>query len=1145
MKKNKLFSNKARISYLEIFILILASVSFSYLISDNVVNAQTVTSGCCEKTKTGALCQNVDSLDKCDANYKRSPNDCGDDTDYCELGCCVSSVTGNCNVNTPKANCPEEEFFDSSDCRIQECKKGCCILGDSAEFITEKNCQVKSGFKGLAINFSKEYNSEIKCIFSVDKAKSGACLLDEQTRKCKYTTLEECNIRLKIDDEINNNFFIGKFCSDQLLNTSCTSKHHKSCIAGKEDVYWLDSCDNPEDVAEDCDLFKSTYCGKSGESYICEDISCDTKNGKKKNGESWCEYDEVIGNGKDMAGSRQVRHICYMGEEKIEPCSDYRNEICVEESVSYKNDKISQSACRVNNWRSCMYYNTFNETEMTVKCNENPDCFVKDINIDTQFKFKVCTNNYPPGFDLTKDELNLTSEYYQNPPENPNDNLCNLATQTCTVVEVCGFFGCSIKVNKNCLDKKFTEEMNEFCVSLGDCGGYVNYNNDVTQDGYIITTDRDKKPPRLSDSDILSLKNKAGKKPANPGDMDFLGALGNPDNLENLEDNKNSSFLQRELQAIKGAMGSALLIKILSDETRGNSISKIAEAATPGVVDYSKFSNAFASIKAGIIVDYKLSKIFGVPSTALIAGAIGGIIGTLVLGLIPGLIIGLILFFLFFGTVRYTHITFKCLPWQPPINGNCEKCNQDLFCTDYRCSSLGQSCEVINKGTGNELCVSKKINASVPVIKPWQGIITQGYEYFNTKDDGFEIVNSSDKACIPEFTDVKFGIQTLNTDGSLQYTQCKFDMDASKTYEEMVDYFDENHPNSYLPYHRRTITLPSPEALKTQFNVTPEIIKKLGELKFFIRCKNLKGTENPNPFQVKVCVKPGPDLTPPYIKKTIPENNAKLKYGTTEEAVSFFINEPANCKWDKDDKTYEEMENQMVCDNDLESYTLYGFKCDTTLKGLFNNSNFFVKCQDLADNKNNMSDSYSYNLFVSESELKITSMAPAPGQKFSSGIEPFKITLRLETAGGAENGKAICEWQGNGFGPDTFTETDSIFHTYNWKYAMRGGYNLNFKCVDSSGNIAENYTYFTLFIDDTPPKMTRVYSETGLKIITDEKAECRYSFNKSFVFENATLMSGNEIEHTAEWKLDNYNIQCKDVYGNKGGIIKITTRERA
>jgi len=45
---------------------------------------------CCEKTKSGAWCQNTQE-DQCDTSFRKTPTSC-DATSYCKLGICVDSA---------------------------------------------------------------------------------------------------------------------------------------------------------------------------------------------------------------------------------------------------------------------------------------------------------------------------------------------------------------------------------------------------------------------------------------------------------------------------------------------------------------------------------------------------------------------------------------------------------------------------------------------------------------------------------------------------------------------------------------------------------------------------------------------------------------------------------------------------------------------------------------------------------------------------------------------------------------------------------------------------------------------------------------------------------------------------------------------
>ncbi len=1134
MIKN-LMSKKAGMSYTQIMVLIMGLFAFSYLIY-NIESVDAVTNVCCEVTDNGQTCQYVpESL--CTQSPNKAPTTC-DGTGFCIEGCCISSNTGICNENTFERDCSGDFVSNQPLCNVQDCEKGCCTLGSDAEWITERNCEFKSANNGVPLNFTKQIHSDIQCVLSVGGDKEGACVLEEGGN-CIYTTLEECYSRTRDRDD----FYEEEFCSDK--NTSCTEHANKGCVEDKEDVYWFDSCGNREEVAEDCNFYSGTYCGKEGRYSICKDISCQIDGRTRKNGESWCEYDDVIGKGKDPVGSRHVRHICFMGDEKIEPCSDYRNEVCVETVSSTEEGRISQSGCRTNNWRSCLSYNSNKDKDEGIKkCEENPDCHIQNVNMGKSFKFDVCLPQYPPGFDLIQEMTEAEIAGEGEGEGHPMEEICGLASKKCTEIWVCSIFGCSCKVNCGCHKNGFTQAMNDFCVSLGDCGFYVNYDGD-SDEAYSVTASW-KHPGNLAETRIAEMKKNAGEKPAPPGSMEFFESLSPQD-------------LQTILPGVSGALGSALLVQILSNEF--NNMSENVRSTQVGIINQASYSNNLASIAEAGVINFKLNKILGLSpgqfAGFLIAGA-GLLMGSIFL-----MIIGLILVFILGMSIRKNHVEFKCNVWQPPVDGgssDCEACNErlDVPCTEYRCESLGQTCELINEGTGDELCVKKNINDSVPVIKPWEYedsendiyIPTQGHVYTSVTNEGFKLESETGNKCIEPWTTVKWGIKVLNTNDEPQYAQCKFDMDAVLTYEEMAEYFDKDHPTSYLPYHKMDFYFPSPEAFKNQYNLTNEQIKEIGSLEFYIRCKNRNGVVSPQPIKVETCINPGPDLTPPTILKLEPPTRTYVKHNTTSQDLIVYTDEPSNCKWSLDsNKGYSDMENEMVCNTSIDEYTINGFVCATTFANITENNKFYILCQDTSENKNTLQTPIEYELLVSSSALKITSIAPEKGMEFLGSVEPFNVALQLRTTGGAEEGKAICEWEESDGYSDFFIYDDpegSTAHTYPLILSEKE-YNITFSCEDVAGNMVENSTLFTTKIDDLGPVITRVYYEGGIKIMTDEKSKCVYDsglnihdLNNEFRFENATVISEDVFEHVAGWDYNNYYlIQCEDGYGNKGDRISI------
>src|SRR3989344_4757036 len=109
---------------------------------------------CCEKNNNGNFCA-YRPKSECNSAFSISPNKC-EETNFCEQGCCIGN-SGICSVNTAKTNC-NGLWFENKDCNIQECKRGCCILGDESKFITEKQCQIKAGELGISVDFKNEVN---------------------------------------------------------------------------------------------------------------------------------------------------------------------------------------------------------------------------------------------------------------------------------------------------------------------------------------------------------------------------------------------------------------------------------------------------------------------------------------------------------------------------------------------------------------------------------------------------------------------------------------------------------------------------------------------------------------------------------------------------------------------------------------------------------------------------------------------------------------------------------------------------------------------------------------------------------------------------------------------------------------------------
>ncbi len=99
--------------------ILLTIVLSIFLIS--VISAQGI-SYCCEKTISGAWCQNAVEK-KCDSNFRKVPASC-ESTSYCKLGCCYNSQEGTCMENTPEKVCNINNgvWENNAQCEIPQCK---------------------------------------------------------------------------------------------------------------------------------------------------------------------------------------------------------------------------------------------------------------------------------------------------------------------------------------------------------------------------------------------------------------------------------------------------------------------------------------------------------------------------------------------------------------------------------------------------------------------------------------------------------------------------------------------------------------------------------------------------------------------------------------------------------------------------------------------------------------------------------------------------------------------------------------------------------------------------------------------------------------------------------------------------------------
>ncbi|MFH1500517.1 MAG: hypothetical protein ABIE22_01070 [archaeon] len=1232
INKKALLSEKAGMSYFQIVVLVMGIFAFCYIVYSvskevEVVEAQPLTPTCCEKSLNGTICQEMlwdDCRLECEgAEAGCFPGFCDDFTN-CDMGCCFDSEQGTCASNSPKALCEDSggEWSDDIACNIRDCQKGCCVLGSETQFVTETRCEYLADWYGYDVDFRGDVNYELNCIALAATTEKGACVYEgAEKNDCLFISEVEC---------INShgNFHAGALCSHPDLNTNCTKQETTGCVNGRDEVYWFDSCNNPENIYdsnkdrswnngwvlsknESCNLdlengnalspdcgncfyLLGSICGKSEGSgvsasegdYICRDMDCiDEKGNPRRNGESWCVYDgwtgpsgvasgevpnvaaaQIIPEGgrgfsTDPVGSRHWKRYCIDGEVKVDPCGDYRSEICVQSEIivdNATNEKFTTSSCIINPWQECLSYNIDGETE---KCGENYACRVQEVDIDgDSFDFDVCVPKYPTGFDVTTDGGYGSAS-----------RICDTATLECTYIEVKDYDGdWNCEFNCDCKSAEFTQKMNEFCVSLGDCGAYVNIEGEVTDGGY-TTAGGNTQPQRLTDSLLSSFAEYA--RPVEGKFIDakdisdwygFLG-IGEVGGAGNYEIADYSDTLAAFIGGTAGAGGVVMAL----DWVLGGTIAAETSIYTPIMSSQLvAFANVAVGAAVGGLVAMLVGSMFGLQGDAMIILTIVGMVtmgaavwATLavsqgaqglgaclaggpfcLIALAIIIIVAVILEWLGIGDTREKTVQFHCLPWEAPVGGaDCEKCDDDLMkpCSRYRCNSLGAACKFFNEGSEEEMCIASEDDGISPVISPWYDAVTENYTYTEVNRNGYK-VRQTNGECIQAYKTFQIGISTD------EISQCKVDYEHTSTYENMADYFGGK--NYYVFNHSMSVNLPSPDALGAH-GFDPA---RVADMDIYVRCQDDWGYWTVDEYTINLCVRPGPDLTAPQITKTIPEDYAYVKFNATEKNITIYVDEPVECRWSKENKDYDLMENNFQCTGGFEYPSVWGFDCKTTLS--LNNTvaenEFFFRCKDQPwwagteneTNRNKNVESYPYSLYPSLSPLRVIGMYPEGEATF--GDEPVTIELEAYTAGGAEDGKAICEWKINRWG-DRFRRTNSASHSSTLTTMFAGDYDYSVSCKDAAENEAEAETEFKINIDNKYPKVIRVYHSGGSLVVeTEEDSECAYSTETCyFSFEDGQRMSAFGRTHTTPWQKDfTYHVKCRDLWENTPGGCSIKVR---
>ena len=513
--------------------------------------------------------------------------------------------------------------------------------------------------------------------------------------------------------------------------------------------------------------------------------------------------------------------------------------------------------------------------------------------------------------------------------------------------------------------------------------------------------------------------------------------------------------------------------------------------------------------------------------------------------------------------------TFRTGLWQPPEGGaDCNKCNSLTIagqngCSEYVCHSYGAACDWINDKTKYETCVEVNIgDVAAPIITPAKEIYGENvfsndkYGYV-TSSAGAKIVYTGEGGetgkCVPAFTPIQLAFKTnenANCKISIVPATGTTDSEKFKTMKDMAEGTarSKNH----------TLQLPSIVTASTSSleNAGYELTNN-GNYKFYIRCEDVRGNINKMDYVMSFCVQQGPDTNPPKITGTNPAQNAFEPYGIDKiDNFQVYTNEPADCKWDFQPKSYNFMNYDFTkCSQNInDKIRGFDFGCQGNLTGFKNGieNKYYISCIDqpelkgtIKENKRNAGAPYEL-ILKGTGKLLIESVkinGKANGTTIRDSRENVNVKIEVMTFGGAEEGKARCKYSEDKIAYSLFDNNNNRnYITTNTQnlYMEKGNYKYFLQCFDIAGNMAETMINFSVDVDKSPPIVVRVYKEDDyLKLITDEPGKCVYFPNGgcTYLFDEGTLMTSlEEKEYYAEWNIKNdLYIKCKDDYGNMPG----------
>ena len=869
----------------------------------------------------------------------------------------------------------------------------------------------------------------------------------------------------------------------------------------------------------------------------------------------------------DAVGSYSAVQTCYLGNLTIytspvggQDSSGYRQAICGENITQDVSGGEVQANPRPNNGNGCFsvpmesYFDSSGNPvsnaqkvlqDNTAACeslqnNGGPDCRIQSVNVDTYFRFDLCVPKYPQGQNLNPSLAGVVSSQGQ--------NTCSIATQTCDAIFKKQGFGLLAKAwtciaNCNCLTPDFADQMNNLCVSVGDCGGYVNVKGTYSNGG----------SSGQSIGDMSSMGSSVGISTSNNEQINSGGGI--------------SNTLQKVY--VSNIFGIANVIT-----GNNENVPTKHNGGQQGGLGNSGQANVGSS---GVNTNYDYA---------------AGILNPPLIGWIGGA-----------GTKIKVEVTFTCNPWTAPTSeADCSQCGKfGLPCTPYQCESLGASCFPAQNTVSNPegtLCVQVSTTPPTIVFNGMRPSLNYSVAHV-TSDPNVWNISLLGGGCIQEGSPINFSFYTVNGTGAPELSKCIWNYTymvvpntqtsttdtggqlsfshwigvnhfAQGTYSSDVFNFSQLNSISGSPY-----TLPYLSQLPTSLVQQVSKDENRGNVSLYIACESLTGHPNITNIQtLNFCISSQPDNIAATIQQFNPPSGSYLPYGATSASISLLTDKAANCSYNVgSDENYSLMSPMICVYGDPGNPTSTSI-CSTQFTGLSasKENDIYFRCITHPWDNTGVADpvGQEYMLEPSPSPLNITSVT-VNGQQLDlsgnniptikAGGDSASVELDATTSGGTNSGNSVCSYNilsgGSGSsGPiEFFSDSQNgpeNYHSQPGFNLQQGFYKIQISCTDQAsgnpfisgnGNTASAIAQFNVQLITTPPSVTRIFNSGGmLNVVTNAPAECYYSTtgcifdingNSSVPMDSPSSLLSDPTLHTAQVHTGvTYYIKCQDFYNN-------------